>query len=718
MSSTSTPLKIALIGTGRLGSTLALAFAAHGEDVVAVAARRPPVELAVALPSCPAVSPDEAVRMADLVFLTVPDDAIEPIAAALPWRPGQMVVHCSGATEVSALAAAAEAGALTGGFHPLQIFSDPARALNLLPGSAVAIEAADAHLRATLHRLGSALGMRPLELRPGTRAAYHGSANFAASFLLSMLDEALQVWAAIGIPPEQALQALLPLARGTLDAAEAKGLAGAQAGAISRGDAGVVAQHLAALDALGGAHGAIYREMSRRQLKLAREAGTARRGGAGADGSAAARVMPGSTGAPSSPDPTGPSVHYHIETVGIPAAWLRRHNGLLPLTPRIVCMPLDVPTLFVVVTSVTLLMTFWICVMAWGQPTSDALWALALGLFSYAASTVLFATRQFLPQPFSIGGGNVAYSLSLALMLMAVQRFQGAVIRRWQLIAPILIVPLILSPLLGSDQVRSTAMGLLCTAQITLVLRALLDREHALRGRGRVILLVSFGALGLVLLARAIAVGAGWIDSSSRAGGERWLALVFLVAMCAVMSIALGFVYMTMERAERCNYEMAMRDMLTGLSNRRAISEDLQMAVARAQRQGHLLSVLLLDIDHFKRINDSYGHQAGDVVLRSVATTLKSRVRAQDQIGRFGGEEFLVVLPDTGEEGALVLAQALREAVQEAPAQWGAASISLTVSVGVWGGLVTGSTTSESLVAAADAAMYRAKESGRNRVSL
>ncbi|TDP63044.1 Rossmann-like and DUF2520 domain-containing protein [Roseateles toxinivorans] len=265
---------IAVIGLGRLGQTLALAWCERGEAVVAVASRTAATAeaLAARLPACQAMTPEEAAAAAELVFLCVPDDAIAPLCAALPWRAGQAVVHCSGATELSALDAAARAGARVGGFHPLQIFSDPALALQLLPGSAVAIEAEPA-LQAELQRLALGLGMKPLQLQPGTRAAYHGAASFAASFLLSMLDEAVQVWARIGLPPDMALQALLPLAKGTLQSAEARGLAGALAGPISRGDAGVVGAHLAAFDALGGEHGAFYRALSRRQLGLAREAG-------------------------------------------------------------------------------------------------------------------------------------------------------------------------------------------------------------------------------------------------------------------------------------------------------------------------------------------------------------------------------------------------------------------------------------------------------------
>ncbi len=266
--------KIVLIGAGRLGQSLGLALAAAGRPPVAVASRTPAhaQALAAQVPGCVAMTLHDAVSAGDLVLLTVPDDAIAPVAASLPWRPGQFAVHCSGATELTALDAARAAGAHIGGFHPLQIFSDPERVAALLQGCTVAIEA-EQPLLDVLLQLAQTLGLRPLSLPSGVRAAYHGSANFAASFLLSMLDETLHVWAQIGLPQEQALQALLPMAHATLTAAGSKGLAGAQAGALSRGDVGVIERHLAALDALGGGHGGFYREFSLRQLALARASG-------------------------------------------------------------------------------------------------------------------------------------------------------------------------------------------------------------------------------------------------------------------------------------------------------------------------------------------------------------------------------------------------------------------------------------------------------------
>lgn len=378
-------------------------------------------------------------------------------------------------------------------------------------------------------------------------------------------------------------------------------------------------------------------------------------------------------------------------------------------------MTLDVPTLFIVVTVVALLMAFWVCVMAWGQPRGEALWAWAAGMLAYSLSNVLFGLRPTMSIGLGVLSSNAFHSLAMSLMLLAVRRFQGHRERNWTVFLPILLVPSLLLHLDDYAMRVVIAAAILCL-QIGLVLSALVDRRYPIPGRGRYIMFVAFSALAASLLVRAVAIGAGWLEVRSLEEANYWQALIFLVAMCAVISLALGFVYMTMERAERRSFELAMKDMLTGLSNRRAISEELQVAVARAQRSGQLLGVLMLDIDHFKKVNDGYGHQAGDVVLRSVAQTLQSRLRAQDQIGRFGGEEFLVVLPDAGLDGATTLAEALRAAVEATPAQWGAQRIGVTISIGVRAGMVTGADTPDSLVAAADAALYRAKQGGRNRV--
>ncbi len=263
-------LRIALVGAGRVARALVIALGRAGLPVVAVGSRHPERLSSASYPQ--PCTPQQAVDQADLVLLTVADDAITPVAAALRWRVGQAVVHCSGATEVAALDPAAQAGAHIGGFHPLQIFSDPEQAAQRLAGSTAAIEAGPV-LMPVLRALATALEMRATVLPPGMRVRYHVAAGYAASFLLPVLQEAVALWASFGVDEAEALQALLPLSRGTLEAAQARGLAGAVSGPIARGDLGVVGRHLAELDCLGPQQAAFYRLLAAPQPLLARQAG-------------------------------------------------------------------------------------------------------------------------------------------------------------------------------------------------------------------------------------------------------------------------------------------------------------------------------------------------------------------------------------------------------------------------------------------------------------
>jgi diguanylate cyclase (GGDEF)-like protein len=163
------------------------------------------------------------------------------------------------------------------------------------------------------------------------------------------------------------------------------------------------------------------------------------------------------------------------------------------------------------------------------------------------------------------------------------------------------------------------------------------------------------------------------------------------------------------------NKQLAQKDGLTGLANRRAFNEELTKATKRQDRQGGSLALLLLDIDHFKKLNDSYGHPAGDAALRMVAETLRHVVREGDTAARYGGEEFAVILPGNDESGALQLAERLRSALQKQRVAFEGARIQMTASFGVAVWPAAGREL-EPLLAAADRALYAAKEGGRNRV--
>jgi diguanylate cyclase (GGDEF)-like protein len=156
-------------------------------------------------------------------------------------------------------------------------------------------------------------------------------------------------------------------------------------------------------------------------------------------------------------------------------------------------------------------------------------------------------------------------------------------------------------------------------------------------------------------------------------------------------------------------------DHLTGLWNRRMVLEQLDREVNRARHEKRPFALALVDVDRFKSINDTYGHRIGDVVLRFTAGALKSQLRQYDFVGRFGGEEFLVLLPGCDAASARAVGERMREFIASEQATVGADSLHVTVSVGV-AVTLNGSATVDALVEAADAALYRAKEAGRNRV--
>jgi diguanylate cyclase (GGDEF)-like protein len=150
-------------------------------------------------------------------------------------------------------------------------------------------------------------------------------------------------------------------------------------------------------------------------------------------------------------------------------------------------------------------------------------------------------------------------------------------------------------------------------------------------------------------------------------------------------------------------------DALTGLSNRRAILTQLAGMVSAARRHDHPLSIAVCDIDHFKRVNDEHGHKTGDQVLVAAAHAMGTHLRQEDQLGRLGGEEFLVLLPDTDADAAMHAAERIREEVASAPA-----SVAVTVSIGIatW----EADEAPELLLHRADEALYAAKDAGRDRV--
>ena len=166
----------------------------------------------------------------------------------------------------------------------------------------------------------------------------------------------------------------------------------------------------------------------------------------------------------------------------------------------------------------------------------------------------------------------------------------------------------------------------------------------------------------------------------------------------------------------RAATQSALRDPLTGTGNRIAMDQTLQREIDMARRHLQPLSLLMLDIDHFKRVNDSHGHNAGDKVLKAVAAAIKGQLRNVDMVFRFGGEEFLILLSNTSREAAALVGERLRHAAQAQDYRADTVPIELTVSLGC-STLLPGES-AESLIRRADSALYVAKREGRNRLAM
>lgn len=189
-----------------------------------------------------------------------------------------------------------------------------------------------------------------------------------------------------------------------------------------------------------------------------------------------------------------------------------------------------------------------------------------------------------------------------------------------------------------------------------------------------------------------------------------WLAtpLLVLLALPAVLMVQRGLIHAQLRAAAR-------QDAKTGLLNARAWQEEADREIARAQRQHRPLTILIVDIDHFKRVNDAHGHLTGDAALMAVVTALLGGLRPYDQLGRFGGEEFTVLLPGTTPSEGRAVAERLRRAVGDRPLSLDRTAVELTVSIGVASLGAHGHDLTD-LLTAADHALYRAKQAGRDQV--
>lgn len=332
----------------------------------------------------------------------------------------------------------------------------------------------------------------------------------------------------------------------------------------------------------------------------------------------------------------------------------------------------------------------------------------------------LTSTLTTMPQPWLLGLIATILGLGVGLRYNGIEAFKGQPCRYWisaVLIALLAAQSIWFSVVHDNAQARIVSNWLVlglanaaCAAALFVRVPQPLRTAYWLAGG-------SFIVLALAMLVRAVFAMLQPPESVSLFSPSSVNPTVFFIANLAQMSLCCSLVLMINYRLADDLVALAATDSLTGLPNRRSLVQSAVRLSAYAKRSGRPLSILMIDVDHFKRINDEYGHPAGDEVLRRLAALMQSVVRSQDHLARIGGEEFCVLLPSTGEAEAAVLAERIRNEYAQLRVKWAGTTLQGTISIGVADSFAAG-TDLAALLAAGDNALYRAKRDGRNRVAL
>ena len=379
-------------------------------------------------------------------------------------------------------------------------------------------------------------------------------------------------------------------------------------------------------------------------------------------------------------------------------------------------MDAHIPTLFLVIIVVGVVLSVLVASVAHRSSHDGlSLWASALAM--HTGAYVLLSLRGRVSDLVTIVIANALLSATFSLFAEALYQFQRRPPPRWRIWLPVALVVVSFYFLREAHALRLVLGPLIYTVQCSLVLFALLQQRRETVGRGQYFVAAAFVLVIALFAMRVVGLATGNVETLSLLASSLVQGATFLVSIVCLIVLSLGLVVMTKERSDERNRVLAMQDELTGLTNRRSILDTLEQQLAMARRSGQPLSLLMLDLDHFKRVNDSFGHLAGDEVLRQVAAGICSRLRAQDIAGRYGGEEFVVILPATTVEGAVQLAEELRKSIGAERIEIGEGhAITITISIGVYGGIPAAGQRVEDLIGGADQALYQAKESGRDRV--
>jgi predicted signal transduction protein with EAL and GGDEF domain len=276
-----------------------------------------------------------------------------------------------------------------------------------------------------------------------------------------------------------------------------------------------------------------------------------------------------------------------------------------------------------------------------GSRTRDGMGKWAAAMFLETLTWTLIAARGTIPDFFSIIVANGLLAAAYALILAAIYEFQQRQAQRWQYLAPVALTLLMAAILLDDIRGRFIWGSIIYGFQMVLIARALISDQETRTGRAWRLLFGGIVMILLVLALRAITALFGFSELTqlqNNAAIHPFQIISFIAIMATALLGSIGFVLMVKERTDREIMHLAMTDSLTQIPNRRALMNYAEHALAR--RSGLPLALLMIDVDHFKLINDTHGHQTGDEVLSKLAARLVGRLRGHDLLGRYGGEEF------------------------------------------------------------------------------
>jgi diguanylate cyclase (GGDEF)-like protein len=349
---------------------------------------------------------------------------------------------------------------------------------------------------------------------------------------------------------------------------------------------------------------------------------------------------------------------------------------------------------------------------------AEGLSAFALAHILLTVGVVLVGLRGSIPYELSMVGGNAGVMSASVLYLIAARRFDGVsapAVWGWLAVG---VSTLLMASLLAVDDnrvrvvVSTSWMALACTFTSISLFRNTTRINHH-----RWLTIVSFAGLALANALRAVEAATDHEAASGLFNSSSGVIGLYLCVLVLGLASSTGFILMVTDHIQARLSFLATHDVLTQARSRGSFMDMAAHELRRAERTQSEVAFMMIDVDHFKQRNDTMGHQAGDAALRIFSECVRASLRVNDTLGRYGGDEFVVILPDTTEDEALRVADRIRLALHTHPMQTRYLARPLTASIGIASARAHGLVL-ENLIAAADTAVYEAKRQGRDRASV